>query len=96
MFIGPMEDPAQRKVIVTGLREKAPGVGFKPTQAWKVEGQWNRIVGSECILEWNEDEEPEPDVMRAATKKKLDELYPRFEKLTDVLRRLTTNTPSSK
>jgi hypothetical protein len=47
-------------------------------------------IGSaaERILEWDEDNAPDPAELRAAIKKTLDDLYPKLQKLAVVLKNL--------
>jgi PD-(D/E)XK nuclease superfamily len=94
IWVGPMEDATKRKEIITKLRDEIPKFGFERTRAREFHRQWSRISANERVLEWGEDEEPEPDVIRDALKKALDELYSRLEKMTSVLKRLC-NLPTS-
>jgi len=94
LFVGPMQGVAGRREIITKLREESPGCGFKRSKARQVEGEWNRISSDERILEWSRDDEPDPEAIRVAVKKTLDELYPKLEKLALVLKPLC-NPPAS-
>jgi hypothetical protein len=88
MFVGPMEDLVKRKQLVTKLREEAVGVGFKRSRASTVAEKWSRVCAAETILEWGEEDEPEPELIRRSVKKKLDDLYPKLEKLASVVKSL--------
>ena len=65
------------------LIAKGSQFGFRHRQGGReIRDNYTRVSGRERIIaEWDEDDEPEPDAIRAAVKKKLDEIYP---KLADV------------
>jgi hypothetical protein len=88
MSVGPMVDATKRKEIITKLREEAPKFGFERTKSKEIGDKWVRISANNVILEWGEDEEPEPIVIHDAVKKALDELYSKLEKLTPILKQL--------
>lgn len=96
MFVGPMTDVARRKELITRLRDDSPGCGFKRSRAFQVEGKWNRIVAVERILEWADDDEPDPAAVRASVKKSLADLYPKVEKLASILKPFFSVPLSSK
>lgn len=84
-----IEDMPKRNQIVETLLSEAQRCGFKAQPARKRIGtRYTRVSGREPVLEWAEGDEPESEAVRAAVQKKLDELYPRLEKLAAVLRPL--------
>jgi hypothetical protein len=89
LWIGPMKDTVKRGEFVNKLRQASPDSGFKRTTAYRLEGKWNRITGADTILEWGDENEPEPSVIRATVKKFLDDLYPKLEKLASVFKPLS-------
>ena len=82
-----MADEATKKRIVTTLRDKGPGLGFRRGRASDV-SKWARVYSVESILDWSEDEEPSPDAIRASVKKAIENLYPKLEALAVVLKPL--------
>ena len=71
------------------LLSEAQKCGFKAQSARKkIGGRYTRVSGRESVLEWAEGEEPEAEAIRTAVQKKLNELYPRLEKLASVLKPL--------
>ncbi len=87
VFIASMIDKDLQSTIITKLRKEGPGCGFKSSRSQKVDA-WHWIFAKERVSEWAKDEEPETAVIRADVKQKLDELYPKFEKLAAVLKPL--------
>jgi hypothetical protein len=79
-----MKDLAKRKTIVNRLIDQLPGLGFKKSKSGK-DSDVTRVSGSDPVLKWSEDEQPEPETIRAAVKKKLDEVYPKLEGVRSVL-----------
>jgi hypothetical protein len=79
-----MEDLVKRKEIVKLLIERLPGFGFKKSKAG-LSGDVTRVSGSDAVLKWSEDEQPEPEAIRAAVKQKLDEVYPKLEGVRSTL-----------
>jgi hypothetical protein len=90
MVVGPMKDVEKRKAIVTKLIANRSGFGFKLGKARKISDNWSVIAPVESIVEWGEDDAPEPEAIRAVVKKMLDELYPKLEKLAKVLKPMCT------
>lgn len=86
--MAPMTDLAKRREIVTKLLAESSEFGFKRPKAKnaEVKNNYSRISAVERILEWEEDNEPESEEIRAAVKKTLDELYPKLQKLAVVLK----------
>jgi hypothetical protein len=74
-----MKDREKRNKIVQSLITWLPDRGFKKSQGGKGEGGFTRVSGADCILKRSEDKEPEPDSVRTAVKKKLDEVYPKLD-----------------
>ena len=95
IFLGPMDDVAKRREIVTKLREGSSNIGFKSSRSSEVGNKWSRICATETILEWGDDDAPEPEAIRASVKKTLDGLFPKLEKLASVLKLLCKLTPSA-
>jgi hypothetical protein len=87
----------QRKKIIDLLTEELPGLGFKKKQAGAVGANRTRVSGSEAVLKWAEDDdEPDRDAVRTAVKKKLDDLYPKLEKVLSILKPvLSQSNPST-
>jgi hypothetical protein len=80
---------AKRNQLVETLLSEAQRCGFKGQPARKKMGtRYTRVSGREPVLEWAEGDEPEAETIRAAVQKKLNELYPRIEKLASVLKPL--------
>jgi hypothetical protein len=73
--------------IARVLFAEAPKCGFKRSSARKLTN-FTHVSGRECMLEWGEDDEPEPEAILMAVKRTLDDLYPRIEKLALVLKPL--------
>lgn len=86
LFVGPMSDAAKRKGIVTVLREKCSGIGFKRSQSSEIGAKWARITAATTFSEWSEDEELDPAEIRLGVKNMLNDLYPKLEKLASVLK----------
>jgi len=61
-----MENAANRKEIVTKLREKCSDLGFKRSKASDVGGKWARISAIEIICEWGEDDDIDSEAIRAS------------------------------
>jgi hypothetical protein len=88
LFVGPMEDAAQRTAIIERLREDGPNLGLKRSKAFSVRGKWNRVSAVERILEWGEDDEPDSSEIREKVKKTLDSLYEKTGRLEALLKPL--------
>src|SRR5438445_13813032 len=58
------------------------------------EAPYTRVSGRERVLKWNEEDEPEPETVRAAVKKKLDEVFPKLEGVPMLLKPLLEISPS--
>lgn len=82
-----MKDLVKRKEIVKLLIDKLPGFGFKKSKAG-MSGAVTRVSGSEAVLRWSEDEQPEPEKVRGDVKQKLDEVYPKLEGVRSLLKPL--------
>jgi hypothetical protein len=84
-----IEDMALRSQIVETLLREVNKCGFKVQPAKKRIGpRYTPVSAREPVLEWAEDDEPEAEEIGTVVKKKLDELYPRLEKLALVLKPL--------
>jgi hypothetical protein len=88
VYVTPLKDASKYEEIVTKLRKEATSFGLKRTQASGIGTQFARITVAERFLEWGEDEEPEPEAIREAAKKTLNDLYPKLEKMALVLKPL--------
>jgi len=88
LYASPMKDATKYKAIVTKLRDKATDIGFKRSKATGIGANFARITVAERFLEWDEDETPEPEAIREAVKKTLNDLYPKLEKMARVLKPL--------
>jgi hypothetical protein len=89
--VAPMKDLAKRIEIVTKLLDECSRFGFKRPKRSKdkeVKNNYSRISTAESILEWEKEAEPKPEVIRSAVKKMLDDLYPKLENLTSILKPL--------
>jgi hypothetical protein len=83
-----MVDAAKRKEIVTKLLEAWTGFGFNRSKASEIKAKWSNISSADSILEWKEDSEPDAEAIHREMKNKLDELFPKLEKLEPVLKSL--------
>jgi hypothetical protein len=80
-----MDDLAKRRAIIDKLITEGQRFGFKHSGR-EITDNYTRVSGREKLLRWNEDEEPEPDAIRAAVKKKLDDKFPKLEDVASVLK----------
>jgi hypothetical protein len=87
VMIGRMEDLAKRRAIIDKLIAEDQRFGFKHSGR-EITDNYTRVSGREKLLRWNEDEEPESGVIRAAVKKKLDDKFPKLEDVPSVLKPL--------
>lgn len=85
LFMGPMSDASKRRQIVERLREESTDLGFKRGRSSDA-GEYVRVFTPETILEWNENEEPDPKEIHESVKRKLDGLHSRLEKVAPVLK----------
>ena len=83
-----MSDVALRKRIVERLIEEAEKAGFKRRQAGEVRDSYTRICGKELVMEWKDDETPDPVEVRAKVKSRLQALHSKFEALEPALMRV--------
>jgi hypothetical protein len=82
-------DMPKRDQIVELLLSEAQRCGFKSQPARKRIGtRYTRVSAREVAMEWTEGDEPETKAVRAAVQEKLDEHYPRLEKLASALKPL--------
>ncbi len=86
---------AMRKRIAEFLIAEAPKCGFKPRVGRKVKDNYTGCCGRELVWKLGEDEEPEAEAVREAVKKKLDDVYPRVERLATVLKPLCQQLASA-
>jgi hypothetical protein len=86
--MGPMKDPAKRVEIATNLLDQCVACGFRRPRSKEVKNNVSRIAAVETILQWSEDDKPEPEKVREAVNKALGDLRPRLEKLALVLKPL--------
>ncbi len=82
-----MEDLTRRKAIVDTLIAGGRRFGFSHSGR-EVTDNYTRISGRERIIRWSEDDEPESNAIRAAVKKKLDEIFPKLADIPLVLKPL--------
>jgi hypothetical protein len=80
-----MADSAKRKEVVDILIADGSKFGFKHS-GHKVKDNYTRVSGRERVLKWDEQDEPAPDSIREAVKRKLDEVYPKLDGLPLLLR----------
>jgi hypothetical protein len=78
-------DLEKRRAIVDLLIREGPRFGFKHS-GHKIRDNYTRVSGRERVLRWNKDVEPEPELIRAAVQKKLNEIFPKLEGLHAVLK----------
>jgi hypothetical protein len=93
--VGPMRDLEKRKDIATKLLAESDTFGFKRSKAKKLSDNWSVIAPGERLGEWGEDETPDQETLRAAVNKRLDDLYPKLEKLAKVLKPLCKRLASA-
>lgn len=86
--LAPMTDPQKRIEIGTRLLDECHAFGLERSKSKAVSNNWSRVSAFKRILQWNEDEEPEPDALRDAVKKALTDLFPKLEKMALVLKPL--------
>ena len=88
--MSPMKDPKSKKRSSPGYsRKHESGLEFKRPKSHGKDPFKNNFCGitaTDCIARWEEDEDPEPEEIRDAVKRKLNELYPQLEKLGSVLK----------
>ena len=82
-----MADLTKRRKIVERLIAESPRFGFRHSGR-EVKDNYTRVSGRERVTKWDEDDEPEPDTIRAAVKKKLDEIFPKLEGVPLILKPL--------
>jgi len=80
-------DVVKRREVVNLLIREGQKFGFKHS-GHKVKDNYTRVSGRERVMKWNADEEPEPEAIRLAVKKKLDEVFPKLEGLPLLLKPL--------
>ena len=80
-----MADLTKRKAIVDTLIAEGRKFGFSHSGRG-VTDNYTRVSGREHIIRWKEDDEPEPSEIRAAVKKKLDEIFPKLADVPTVLK----------
>jgi len=83
---------SKRNEIVKKLISELPKFGFKPSKAsLKNENSpRTRVTGSDAVLKWSEEEEPEFEIVGVAVKKKLDEIYSKLDQVPTILKDLLT------
>jgi hypothetical protein len=81
-----MQDREKRKEIVQLLIAELPKLEFKKSHGGKGEGDYTRVSGGDCVLKRSAEEEPDPDAVQAAVKKKLNEVYPKLERVAALLK----------
>jgi hypothetical protein len=88
--MAPMKDVEKGAEIIKKLIEEGPGFVFtRPrSHAKEMKNNYCRIVATERLFDWPEDDEPDGETIRKVVKEKFDALYPKLEKLALVLKRL--------
>jgi hypothetical protein len=87
---GILEHKGRRKRIGETLVAAAPGLGFEPTTGRKPTANFAKVTGVETVLEWGRAEQPDPETIRTAVRKLLEEVRPKFDSLEAVLKPLRT------
>ncbi len=83
-----MADLTKRRKIAEALIAEGPTLGFKH-RGREIKDNYTRVSGREQIVKWEEDEdEPEPEVIRTPVKTKLDKVFPKLEGVPAILRPL--------
>lgn len=82
-----MADLRKRREIVEKLITEGPRFGFKHSGR-EVKDNYTRVSGRERVVKWNEDDVPEPDAIRVAVKKKLDEVFTKLDSAPLILKPL--------
>jgi hypothetical protein len=89
-----MSDIALRRRIVETLIREGSKFGFKRSPG-AVTDNYTRVSGRERLLQWSDDEdEPSEDAIRAAVKKKLDDVYPKIAAVPKLLEPLVAELPT--
>jgi PD-(D/E)XK nuclease superfamily len=80
-----MPDLVMRKKIIEALMSQAQRFGFRHSGR-AVTDNYTRVSGRDHLTRWNEGDEPDPNEVRVAAKKKLDELFPKLADIPSVLK----------
>ncbi len=80
-----------RKRIAETLLHEAAKLGFKRKLQKAVGDSYTRISGREEMLRWPDEGAPDPDKLATAVRAKLDEIYPKVDALTTILRKATSS-----
>lgn len=85
----PQVSNERRKEIVNSLRQACPSIGFSPTKAGEAkDAKISRICEYETISALGGDDDVDPDAIRTRAQQKLDQLYPKLQKLEIALKPL--------
>jgi PD-(D/E)XK nuclease superfamily protein len=82
-----LPDLAKRRRIVDALIAEGPRFGFKH-RGREATDNYTRVSGREQVAKWDDEGEPELDLIRGAVKKKLDEVFPKLEGVPSILKPL--------
>jgi len=83
-----MQDAELRKSIVDSLIQNCSRYGFVRKQAREVTNFYTRVSSRSRVLEFNEEEAPAGEIVRAAVKNRLEQVYPYMDELAKALREL--------
>ncbi|HEV8604630.1 MAG TPA: PD-(D/E)XK nuclease family protein [Tepidisphaeraceae bacterium] len=90
-----MSDSTLRRAVIDMLFEEGPKFGLKLKTARTPKEFYTRVSSRERVLVWTGDEHPDANEIRAAVKKKLDDLHPKLAGLPDSLRRVLKSATDS-
>lgn len=90
-----MADLTKRREIIERLIAEGSKFGFNRGSR-EITDQYTRVSSRERVFRWDEENEPEPDLIRGAVKKKLDEAFPKLEGVPLVLKPLLNLSNSTK
>ena len=94
LFAGPMHGIANRSEIIMRLRDAAPKCGFKATKTSKIGRYWVRVAEAETFIQWDEEQDADPESLRVLAAGKLDDIHARMEKLAPLLKPLFSQVDS--
>ncbi|MBT9558505.1 MAG: PD-(D/E)XK nuclease family protein [Myxococcales bacterium] len=73
--VGRMKDLELRRRIIEALLTNGAALGFERKGNAPIRDKFTRVTSREHLLRWNDDDEPDVDVIRRAAKKRLDRLH---------------------
>ncbi len=74
-----------RRRIIKVLLDNGEILGFKRKGARSVKDAYTRVSSREHLLRWGEEDEPDPEDVRVAAKRKLDDLHPKLAAVRGLL-----------